>query len=192
MKLLYVKVLVLIAALGMIIYIISNLSPEKVSDSLAAIGAAPGTADAPGLQPWTRPVGEGEERFNVCRTRVHAVEWPDGKKIEEKKAGLKLTWEAHSPEARELPYLGIEKWFSRHCQIVIAKVGASSAAGTGAGSPGVPTPEFKDFLALVFVDGSRVQIRRTADGVFDFDGQTFKSADLDEAIVELKQIAQFH
>lgn len=183
MKLLYVKVLVLIAALGMIVYVISNLTPEKVNDSLAAIGAAPGTADAPGLQPWTRPVGEGEERFNVCRTRVHAIEWPDGKKIEEKKVGLKLTWEAHSPEVRELPYLGVEKWFSRHCQIVVAM-----EAGSGASSS---VGDFNQFLTLVFVDGSRTLILRNSAGIFRIETKDFKSADLDEAVVELKQIAQF-
>ncbi len=181
MKLLYVKVLVLVAALGMIVYIISNLTPDKINSGLAAIGAAPGTADAPGLQPWTRNVSKGEERFNLCRTRVQAMEWADGKKIEEKKQGLKLTWEAHSPEARELPYLGVEKWFSRHCQIVVTKV-----------TPVAGSPEFKGFLTLVFVDGQKTQILRAADGVYDFDGQTFKSPDLDDALTELSQIAQFH
>lgn len=187
-KLVYLKVLILCAALGMIIYLISNLSPEKVNESLAAIGAAPGTSDAPGLQPWTRNVGPGEERFNLCRTRVHSVIWPDGKKIEEKKQGLKLTWEAHSPNVRELPYLGIEKWFSRHCQIVVAKLASKDALTGGVGQP----PAFKAFLTLVFIDGTTTEIQRTADGTFAFGAEIFKSADLDEAIVELSQIAQFH
>lgn len=182
-KLLFLKIAFMIGALAMIIYVIGNLNADKVSNSLAAIGAAPGTADAPGLQPWTREVKPGEERFNVCRTRVHSVIWPDGKKVEEKKQGLKLTWEAHDPEVRELPYLGVEKWFSRHCQIVISK---DLAIGGG------DNPLFKNFLTLVFVDGTRSTFERTDYGVFRVDGKLFRSRDLEEAVVELSQIAQFH
>jgi hypothetical protein len=182
-KLVYIKIVFLVVALGMIIYLISNLSADKVNQGLAAIGAAPGTADAPGLQPYTREVRAGEERFNLCRTRVHAVIWPDGKKVEEKKQGLKLTWEAHDPEARELPYLGVEKWFSRHCQIVVAM-----EAGSGAGSS---VGDFKNYLTLVYVDGSRDSIDRNSAGFFRIGSKDFRSDDLEAAVAELQGIAQF-
>lgn len=181
-KLIFLKIVLMIGALGMIIYLIGNLSADKVSNSLAAVGIAPGTSEAPGLQPWTREVKPGEERFNLCRTRVQTVIWPDGKKVEEKKQGLKLTWEAHDPEIRELPYLGVEKWFSRHCQIVVAKEPPVLGGSL----------KFSHYLTLVYVDGTRDDIQKSVNGVFQLKETNFRSDDLEAAVVELSQIAQFH
>lgn len=182
-KLLILKIVILVGALAMIISIMGKLSPEKVTDALATIGAAPGTPDSPGLQPWTREVKPGEERFNICRTRVHAVVWADGKKVEELKQGLKLTWRSFNPEPRELPYMGVEKWFSRHCQIVIQPV--RDAAQTPA--PG----DFQPYLKLEFIDGEAQLIERTVDGIFRSGDAIFKSDDLEAAMAELSAIAQF-
>lgn len=187
--LLFFKISIMVLFLVGVVFVIRNVTSESVANFFVAFGIEPGTAQSPGLQPATRALKAGEVRFNICPTRIHAVVWPDGRKVEEKKEGLKLRWMAFDPSEREMAYLETEKWLSRHCQIIIEP-------------KQVPENEsLKDqgtFIRLEFIDGRIWEFGKAAlpgpsgAPVLTLIGQgAFASPDFEDALRELEAIAGF-
>lgn len=182
---LFFKIAVMIVSLFFVVTIIRELNTSKVENALQAIGIEPGTSQSPGFQPAGRPLDAGEERFNICRTRIHSITWPSGRRVEEFKEGrLKLRWVAVDPRPREIGYMEVEKWLSAHCQIITRPL-AEDAQGVGAPSE----------ITIRFVDDSSVTLRRYEGTVFDLkdlgEKRLVESPDLVGALLELQEIAQF-
>lgn len=183
----YIKVLVLIAALAGVMYAIANMNPETVSKAFQAFGIDPGTSQSPGLQPGGRPVGAGEKRYNICPTRIHAVAWPDGRVVEELRKGLDLKWTSRKEvgATTELSYLEVEKWLSRHCQIVIKPIE-------------MPQDEIamRPLINITYIDEKKAAVSADPDGRIRWVGPSsetewFESDDLLEALKELERLGQF-
>lgn len=179
--LIYLKIATLVLMLAGVLYVMTGVSKEKIEQTFLALGVAPGPATAPGLQPGNRAMEQGEKRFNLCPTRIHAIVWNDGRKVEELRQGLKLRWMAHDPQPREISYLAVEKWLSRHCTIAVRlKEG------------GEPAAEKTPFLVIQFINQTEMKILKLAGGGFAVDdGPSFQSPDFEEALVELEEIAVF-
>jgi len=170
--------------LVLVIAIMRGMTPDKVENFFAALGIEPGTAQSPGLQPGSRPLAEGEERFNICRTRIHSITWPSGRRVEEFREGLKLRWTAVDPQPREIGYMEVEKWLSSHCQVIVRPL---NEAPEVAGKPSE--------IVIRFVDNTSATIRNLGGAVYDLkdfgEERLVESPDLQEALLELQRIAQF-
>lgn len=180
----FFKVILMVVTLVFVIAIMRGMTPEKMENVFAALGIEPGTAHSPGLQPGGRPLTEGEERFNICRTRIHSITWPSGRRVEEFKEGLKLRWVAVDPRPREIGYLEVEKWLSAHCQVIIRPI---KEAPETSGQPSE--------IVIRFVDNSTATIRNLGGALYDVkdfgEERLVESLDLKEALLELQRIAQF-
>ena len=168
-KLVYLKVLVLLAALCGVIYVINHMSAEKVSQGMEKVGIA-----VPAATPGSAPTGES---VTLCRTRVHAIIWPDGRKIEEARDGMKARWQAYNLTPQDIGSMDIEKWLSLHCEVAAVARDASSAS------------QAKPFVSFEYIDKGRENLDRSADGVYRFAGRSFTSPDLDTAFADLIKLA---
>ena len=160
-----------------VVMVIRSLDGESMNKVFHALGIDTASSDAPGLRASVRPLFEGEEKFNLCPTRIHAIEWSSGRKIEEHKEGLKMKWMAQ-PDNRELGYLAIEKWLSYHCQVAVRPF------GPGEGVQGAP-----DTTIVHFIDGSKLEIKRFAEDQYMVGDRGFRSADLKKALEGLQKLA---
>jgi hypothetical protein len=156
-KLIYLKILVLVAAL------------EKVGLDAGSAGAAPNAAKAPSGS-------NSGEQVNLCRTRIHAIIWPDGRKIQEFESGMKLRWQAYNLDPTDIGYMDMEKWLSLHCEVAASARDASASV-------------FKTFVTIVYIDGTKEELGLAGDGTYRFAGQTFASPDLVKAISDLISLA---
>lgn len=178
------KIAFMILALVMVVGVIRGLNSQNMEKAFESLGLSPGNAESPGIQPGSRALQPGEERFGLCRTRIVAITWPDGRKIEERKDGLKLTWTAADPANREVSYLDVEKWLSRHCQVIVR--------AADPGSLGAMTPLAGGPILIKYVDGNQSKLEAFPGDIFRFDGRVMKSTDLMESLIELQKIAQFN
>ncbi len=170
----------MVFALIGVVFAIRALNTSKVEGFFHAIGVEPGVPQSPGLQPGSRPLSEGEERYNICRTRIHSVEWKD-RKVEEFREGLNMRWMAVDPTPREISYMEVEKWLSRNCQIIIQPFQAASSDRS----------LFNDFVTVQYIDGQKLIIKRGPGPVYQIESKTFHSPYLDNALKDLEKIAQF-
>jgi hypothetical protein len=158
------------------------MNKDNVERAMAALGVEPGTSESPGLQPSSRALQPGEERFNICRNRIHAIDFEGGNKVEEFKEGLKLRWLAFQDgQPRELGYLEVEKWLSSHCQIVVKPATEKE----------IETISARQALTIRYIDRSELPIERIGGLYFRIEGKLFQSKDFADAIEELRQLAQF-
>jgi hypothetical protein len=201
---LYLKILILVIVLIGVFAAIRGLTTQKVEEAFQALGVEPSAGGHPSLQAAGGALAPGETRRTLCQTRVHAIRFPDGKSIVERKDGMKLDWVAEEApvaentgkieadttsappsQARSLNYLEIEKWFSQHCQYV--------AGPAPAGENLEPSNEPVKFVLFEFVDKSQWEVFRSGD-VFSSAADPkdrFVSPDLAKAVSELRAIAGF-
>ncbi len=144
---------------------INNMTPEKVSQGMEQVGLAP--AGAP-------------ESVNLCRTRVHAIIWPDGRKIQEARDQMKAHWQAYNLNPEDIGSMDVEKWLSLHCEVPGVSREPSAAHPT------------KAFVTFEYIDGGRENLDRSDDGVYRFAGRTFASPVLDKAFEDLIKLANLH
>lgn len=185
---LYLKISLLAGALFIVVFIMKGVSKEKVESAFAALGIEPGAAGQPGFQPGGTKLGEGEVRKTLCQTRVHAIRFPDGTALVEKKNGMKLDWTAEeSGNSRSLGYLEVEKWFSAHCQFAAKPVGPASEV------PLEPSNEPQPYVTIEFIDKSVWEIHRAGQVFFSQSDPSdrFFSPDLEQAMLELRILAGF-
>lgn len=191
---LYLKIGLLGIVLVGVIYAMRGLTTETVQAAFEALGIEPGASGQPGLQPGGSALAEGETRRTLCKTRVAAVRFPDGRAVVEEKKGLKLDWVAYesaenqgSTASRSLNYLAIEKWFSLHCQFVATPVPATT------NEPLEPSNEPRSLVKFDFIDGTHWELSRAGDTIFSVSDpeDRFQSKDLEQALAELRAIAGF-
>lgn len=176
------KVAILLVMLLIVVSIMRNMNEQSAAKLFSNLGIDPKASSAGGgTSAPEQPLGANQSNFNICKTRVHAVVWPDGRRIEESREQIKAHWLAVDPTPREIGSLDVEKWFSRHCQIAIVEDEASRAARDG----------FNNFVTFEFIDGTKADFQRTESGVFRAEGdRQFRSDDFDKAIAELIGLAQ--
>src|SRR6478672_7642498 len=65
--------------------------------------------------------GDSTKQINLCRNRIHAIDFTDGanagRKIEESHQATEMQWLAYEPDPRPLNYLAVEKWLGEHCYV---------------------------------------------------------------------------
>lgn len=179
---LYAKISLLVLALAAVVFVIRSLNKDKVQDAFEALGIpdAPATASAAGPKVVER---------TLCRTRVHAIRFPNGDTVIEKKKGLDLQWTAESAEnagtPRQLNYLEVEKWFSRHCKFKAAVAPPLENLE--------PSNEPVKYVLIEFIDKSTWEIYREGDAFLSASNpkDRFTSTDFAEGFVELRSIAGF-
>ena len=189
---LYLKIAILLVGLGVVFFAMRSMTTDKVQGAFQALGIEPGADGQPGLQPGGQKLGEGETRRTLCQTRVHAVRFPDGRTIIERKKGLNLDWLAQDePTAeitgRTLNYLAVEKWFSLHCQF------SATPAGPPSDQEFEPSNEPVKYVLVEFIDGTKWELYRSGHVLFSAADpkDRFESPDLEQALDELKAIAAF-
>ena len=165
-KLAYLKVLVLIAALAMVFYVITHMTPDKVAAGMEKVGLPAGGVAATGAN----------EQINLCRTRIHAIIWPDGRKIQEFKDGMKLKWQAYNLDPSDIGYMDMEKWLSLHCEVAASARDASASV-------------FRPLVTIEYIDGTKEELALAEGGVYRFETKTFVSPDLEKAISDLISLA---
>lgn len=161
--------MVLVLALIAVFAVINGVRPahlEKFFTTFAGNLEASGTA---------RPAG----RFNLCKTRVHAIIWPDGKKIEEFREGMTMKWMAHDPQPREIGYIEMEKWLGEHCSF-------ATAAG-----PEAPSTTGEEVIKVEFIDKTVLKIGLGPDNLFRIENEVFRSPEFSHALRELRTLGQF-
>ena len=105
------------------------------------------------------------------------MSWSNGKEIRETREGLKSKWMAFDPQPHEIGYLEMEKWLSRHCQIIVEPTTQPPAA------------QFKSFMTIRYIDGSELHIKRGSATLFLFGDQAYLSEDFRSALDEIAAIA---
>ncbi len=171
-KFIYLKVLILVAALAIVFYIMTHMSPGKVEAGMANVGLP----EAGGAATPLRSAGSESEQINLCHTRIQAIIWPDGRKVQEFKDGMKLKWQAYNLDPSDIGYMDMEKWLSLHCEVAASARDASASA-------------FKPFVTIDYIDGTKEELARANGGVYRFGGKTFVSPDLEKAISDLISLA---
>jgi hypothetical protein len=190
----------MVAALVGVVWAIKTLNSGAMNQAFDALGLQAGGAGSPGLQAAGRPLQPGEERFNLCPTRIVGFVWngssPEGRKaIEEKKDGIKMHWMAQSSVGgdREIAYLEIEKWLTSHCQIVVRlkpNQPADQAAGEPVDKSVAGAEKARENLEIAYVDSSRKSIETLGPQTFRLDGKIYESPDFADALKELRDAAQ--
>lgn len=169
--LLFVKVLLLVLMLGFVLWSMKVIDTQSVARVFSALGIE----------------SDASAQMKLCRSRVRALVFPDGRKVEERVDGLSMSWMAYGPEAHEISYLDMEKWLSKHCQIKVEPLKPQDEVRSAYG----------EFLTLQFVDGKQIKIEvaggsASPEALFRIDGELVRSNDLRSAVDELVRIAQFN
>jgi hypothetical protein len=199
---LYVKISILLIGLVIVLIAMRSTTKDKVEAAFQTLGLEPGT---PTEGSATKALAPGEVSRTLCQTRVHAVRFPDGRSVVERKEGMKLDWVAEESAqntgndygpgpgsesaSRSISYLEIEKWFSKHCQFAAAP------------APSVdeeveklePSNEPAKFVRIDFIDNSRWELYQSGDVLFSVSDpkDRFVSPELENALQELRSIAAF-
>lgn len=180
---LYLKLFFLALTLGGVIYVMTHMNADAVARALAAFGVEAGTPESPGLMAAGRVAGPEEERFNICPNRVHSISFvKTGYTISEGETPQGRQWmlaQENPKSVNELSYMEVEKWFSKHCQIVIRVTEGGSVESL---SPNEP-------IHITYIDGSKRTFVRSGN-LFSEGSKRFESQDFAEALEELKRIAQ--
>lgn len=179
------RLILLTIALVAVVVVMRSLNSSKMERAFDALGLQAGGAGSPGLQAAGRPLEAGEERLNLCPTRIVAFVWnPDDeslrRSIEEEKQGMKMHWMAHDPTVREIAYLDVEKWLTGHCQIVVSPASPEAVKDL--------KPRRK--LEIRYVNGTHRAIDEMDDHFFRIDGKLYSSPDFTAALGELRAAAQ--
>ncbi len=153
----------------MVLAVINGVRPEHVEKFFGAFGGDLEDSSAAG----------GSAKFNLCQTRVHAIVWPDGKKIEELKQGMTMKWLAHDPTPREISYLDVEKWLGEHCSFSVMDV-----AGP------VPNVDFRP-VKVEFIDKTELIIGVGTGDRFQIGNRIVSSPEFSQALKDLRALGQF-
>ncbi len=120
----------------------------------------------------TMILGSNEEQNIVlCPTRVTSLEMASGMRVQE--ASMKWTRTSEGTE-QELDPIAVEKWLSRNCSVVGKKADRSQG--------------FEPILKLGLVTGESKVLARASTGEYLWDGMTFISSALDQALTELAEL----
>ena len=162
---LIVKLNFLVLGLVLVIFGISSLRNRGLPSGVAELfGAAPGAASS----------STASSSLKWCETRVRSLIQPSGFQLEQK--GMK--WIGETETEKELNFIAIEKWFGRHCQLLVNPVALEAAEKT----------QFNPILFVQFIDQTAHAFGYKEGGVYTWRGQTFRSEQLDLALKELKDL----
>jgi hypothetical protein len=112
--------------------------------------------------------------FNLCETRIHAMTFPDGKKIEEQNG----KWIATDPKPHEMTYLDVEKWLGANCKFRVGVVKD-------------PPKHLSSVVLIEFVNTEKRVITGGPGAIFSGGKQAFHSPEFERALQDLRRLAQF-
>lgn len=174
------RLLFLSIALAVVIWMIRLLSAENIQGAFEALGLQPGN----GSLHAARPLAPGEERFNLCPTRIVEFAWegaqPEARRaIAEQKDGMRVQWMAFDPAAKQIDTIAVEKWLSRHCQVALRQVPETD----------LPVGAETQRLSIRYFDGSQLAVDEIGGHYFKMNNSQYDSADFAEALKELRELA---
>lgn len=124
---------------------------------------------------WTSlgiPTGQ---RLNWCEERVAQLyHFESGDKLLEEKS--QWLWVDQNKKRQVLNYLEVEKWFARYCQVDYQSI------------EDAPGP-FRPVFEAEFIDGGRLTLYQSEEGLYRIREQIFASETLRQALKELLAFA---
>jgi hypothetical protein len=109
----------------------------------------------------------GQEKILWCKTRVKSLRLDSGEVVQEGRQ-----WKVRGTKEEVLDFIVFEKWLAEHCLIV-----GNHADDTGG---------FEKLLGVTFIDGKSAWFEKGPEGQWKWQGQVFRSAELENAITELR------
>ncbi len=122
------------------------------------------------------PIKKDSETLTWCETRVKTIKTKSGIKIEQEGHD----WVAYTPDKKMLNNVEFEKWLAKNCTLNIVD---------SRPPPFVPTKN-DGLLDIDFINGESGKFEKTPNGYLSWDGLLFKSAQFDEAVDQLKKLAE--
>ncbi len=164
MRFVWFRALMMTVSLIVVVSAIRNMNNRTLAPSLASVMGLPATSGA-------KVAIAG--RLNWCETRVEALALANGTQIRQEN----FKWYRISPTGKqEVDSLAMEKWLGRNCT-VDAELTQNSASD-------LP----KKMLIVNFIKGKSQALLRYPTGEFAWAGQTFKSPELANALLDLESL----
>ena len=164
MGLLYwVRTLLLILAFAGTVFLIREIN-QPVSERRVQLFSFLGSPPDP-----TRVI------VNLCPTRITKLSLSANVEIVQR--GLRWT-KVTNGQATELDQVAVEKWFSAYCLFEAQKV--------------APSADVTPVLKAEFVKGPARELIRSAAGDFEWDGRSFRSDKMAEALTALETFPEAH
>lgn len=165
------KIIILCVGFVLVVFLMTRLGKNGMPSGFNALFGLPEASQTSGR------VAVLMKPLNWCDTRVQELELPGGVVVRQ----VKMKWMAiEASETRALADLMVEKWFGQHCTVNVEAV-----AGTPAGEV-----SFQPYMTVKFIKGEPVTLMRSADGLFRWKNEMFRSTELENAIAELAAQAQ--
>ncbi len=160
----------LVIMLALVVVGMRAATPEAMQRLFAALGAEP-----------------GEGRQTLCKTRLKAIRFSDGRAVVETRSGLRLNWTAEEStggtrNASSIGYIEMEKWLARYCEFEAAPTLAGDTASGAMTS-----------TLFEFIDGSSWNLVQNGARFFPTSEpkKPFVSPDLESGLAELRRLAGF-
>ena len=163
-----IKINILLLALIGVVVLMRLMQSETGPGGLAAILETQPPTSRRG-SPAPEPTGE-VIMMDWCDTRIVALERPGKPTIRQ----VKLKW--YAGEAL-LEFIPVEKWFGRNCRVRIDRVSSEEFNSSAA----------KPAMTVKFIKGEPEPLLVAGD-VYRWRQEVFRSAELDQALVELDSL----
>jgi hypothetical protein len=117
---------------------------------------------------------KGNDRFELswCETRVKAIQVGQGPRVFQD--GYKWYRATASSAPVELNFLNVEKWFAEYCKVHARTIENAQTDRVAA--------------VIEFIDGRQVQVLAGPDDTFGWQGTTFESHDLTQALKDAENL----
>jgi len=162
----WLKLSILTVALIGVVFIIDQLRSNGIPDEVVNLGE---------IKDIPRPVRLiVSKKLDWCETRVSSFHLLNGPNIFQKDN----KWLNKSDDkTRELDFLEVEKWFGKYCSVT-----AFMRAGSSDNITDQPIAK------VSFIDGKAQDFLMSPTGWFVWQGNHFRSPELTEAFLELRQL----
>jgi hypothetical protein len=120
--------------------------------------------------------GQASGSLSWCDTRVAGLIRPNSFRLTQE--GNSWMVEKSSKEA--ISFLAVEKWFGEFCKVAISPLNVNEIAAAS----------FQPQLFVKFIKGPVQILAATADGIYQWKGQFFRSKELDQALNQLEELSK--
>ncbi len=124
---------------------------------------------------------DNAKQINLCRNRIHSLDFGTNQKIEESQSGGEAQWSAYEPNPRPLNYLSVEKWLGEHCYVDSVERNESMEK----------LGPFQTIIRIGFIDGQEASLMQNSanSNIYSWDGRFYESTEMTSALAELKALA---
>ncbi|MGE0525660.1 MAG: hypothetical protein AB7G93_11365 [Bdellovibrionales bacterium] len=154
----WIRVIIMIGVFAAVVIIMRQLDTPR--------------SPSPGFLSFFTGDDDSSSRYTMCPTRVSRVEVASGQVVFEEDMRWYSMKQGKEKEIVELDPVAVEKWFGLNCKV----------KGEPATEPG---GEFQTVAQFSFVSGTPQALLRAPSGEFQWNGSTFHSSQLEEALDRL-------